>query len=149
MYIITFTYFNYNQPKSSIIIQHLNAIQIFNIRMKWNVFLWRVGRYILSLSEVHYIVYLQDRYAKNVWTKTGSFLQMTIYHIYLLSYYARFSLGYSLFAAPIFTELLQKNLWCIIRHLKMNCKYLCVFFKKKKIILWYVAIQGIWIVFCI
>lgn len=102
--------------------------------LEWNgmYFVWRVGRYILSLSEVHYIVYLQDRYAKNIWTKTGSFLQMTIYHIYLLSYYARFSLGYSLFAAPIFTELLQNNLWCIIRHLKMNCKYLCVFFKKKK-----------------
>lgn len=102
--------------------------------IEWNgmYFVWRVGRYILSLFEVHCIVYLQDRYAKNFWTKTGSFLQMTIYHIYLLSYYARFSLGYSLFAAPNFTELLLKNLWCIIRHLRMNCKYLSVFFKEGK-----------------
>lgn len=44
-------------------------------------FVWRVGRYILSLFEVHCIVYLQDRYAKNIWTKTGSFLQMTISYL--------------------------------------------------------------------
>lgn len=101
--------------------------------IEWNgmYFVWRVDRYILSLSEVHCIVYLQDRYAKNIWTKTGSYLQMTIYHIYLLSYYARFSLGYSLFAAPNFTELLRKNLWCIIRHLKWIVN-IYVFFLRRK-----------------
>lgn len=119
--------------------------------MKWNgmYFVWRVGRYILSLFEVHCIVYLQDRYAKNIWTK--NWIISTNDHIIFIfcRIMADFSPGYSLFAAHNFTELLLKNLWCIIRHLRINCKYLCVFLKKEKIILWYVAIQGIWIVFCI
>lgn len=70
-------------------------------------FVWRVGRYIPSLSEVH--VYLQGRYVKNIWTNTGSFLQMTISFLSFVVL-CQISPGYSLFAAHYFTELLLKNL---------------------------------------